>query len=361
MNTVPRTDWAALIDSTWGPSDLSKTERVQLFQNFWTTIDEEFACFQDLAVDWDALYAQYYPEVAGDTISKGRLNAIMNHMSIALQEAHTKAVDMDIYGTPLAPGVPILMSSAWSGVGHFGAALTPLPDKSALVYRAVPSHPLGLVPGDIILGYDGRPWSELYQELLEAELPIIGAWGSSDSTIEHSWLMSSGMNWHLFDTVDILKHGTGEISRLSTSSLDTASMYLEATEQLPVPGVPFPDLSSGEIVYSGLIGRHANRVCLRHCLGPVFGRGILRRNLRPDDKPCNRRSSLSIPGTTRAAACWSATPGSRFYSTAWWRRSTLPRAVAILTTTSRCAPAAIHRFITFPAIPRPITIGPSRS
>ena len=38
---------------------------------------------------------------------------------------------------------------------HFGASLAPLPDSSVFVYDAVSNHPLGLEPGDVIVGYDG--------------------------------------------------------------------------------------------------------------------------------------------------------------------------------------------------------------
>ncbi len=247
------TDWAAVIDSTWGPSDLTASERIQIFDDFWNAVDAEFACFQGLATDWDALYAEYYPEISTDPISKGRFAAIMMHLSAALKESHTRALDVDVMWTAADPGVPLLYPSAWGHVGHFGAALTPLPDDSLLVYNADPAHPLGLTPGDIVLGYGGRAWSELYPELVEAELPLKGMTGSCESSMKHAWLMAAGMNWHLFDTIDILRHETGTIERLSTTPLASASMQVQATEQLPVAGVPFPDISSMDTVYWGII------------------------------------------------------------------------------------------------------------
>jgi hypothetical protein len=155
--------------------------------------------------------------------------------------------------TAADPGVPLLYPSAWGHVGHFGGALTPLPDGSLLVYNAAPAHPLGLAPGDIVLGYDGRAWSELYPELVEAELPLKGMTGTCESSMEYAWLMAAGMNWHLFDTIDILRHGSGLIERLSTVPLASASMQVQATEQLPVAGVPFPDITSMDTVYWGVI------------------------------------------------------------------------------------------------------------
>jgi hypothetical protein len=177
----------------------------------------------------------------------------LNHLSLALEESHTRVLDLDVTWTSPAPGVPLLVPSGWGHVGHFGAALTPLPDGSLLVYNADPSHPLGLTPGDIVLGYDGRAWSELYPELAEAELPLKGMWGSCESSMKHAWLMAAGMNWHLFDTIDILRYETGTIEHLSTTPLDSASMQVQATEQLPITGVAFPDITSTDTVYWGII------------------------------------------------------------------------------------------------------------
>ena len=55
-------DWAALIDSTWGPSPWTQAQRTAIFDDFWDQIDTGNACFQDLSVDWDAIRAQYRAE-----------------------------------------------------------------------------------------------------------------------------------------------------------------------------------------------------------------------------------------------------------------------------------------------------------
>ena len=245
------TDWAALIDDTWGPAELDVTRRLLIFNRFWDAIDTEFACFQDLNVDWDAVKALYFDEIQGD-IRKGRFAAIMNHLARWLQESHTYVDDGSVNASAWDPGVPLMISGGWGFNGHFGAGVTPRLDENQLVYTAVPSHPLGLVGGDHILGYDGRPWAQLYRELLEAELPLTGWWwGSSPSSHEHSWLMSIGLNWHLFETIDVLKADGGVIQRLPTSVLDGQSMVIWGTEQLPVPGVPIP--TGGEVVTWGIL------------------------------------------------------------------------------------------------------------
>jgi hypothetical protein len=67
--------------------------------------------------------------------------------------------------------------------------------------------------------------------------------------------MSAGLNWHLFDTIDVVKHATGETVHLPVAPLASAPRVpLDCTEQLPIPGVPMPDyLGSGDTVSWGIV------------------------------------------------------------------------------------------------------------
>jgi hypothetical protein len=199
-------------------------------------------------------------------VSRGRFAAMLDHATRLLKEGHTMARDSTVYFTEPAPGVPLMFVGGWGANDHFGAALTPLPDSSLLVYKAAASHPLGLVPGDVVLGYGGNHWKELYPVLLEAELPLTGHWwGSSGSSYTHAWLMAAGLNWHLFDTIDVLKYATGDTLQLATNVLMGQNMSLFATEQMDIAGVPMPDLSSGELVSWGII--EGTQIGYIYCLG----------------------------------------------------------------------------------------------
>jgi hypothetical protein len=247
-------DWRRVIDSTWGPG-LPVDRKLAIFDTFWNTIDQEFACFNNLSVNWDSLRTVYRTEIE-DTVSRGRFASIMKQLALALRESHTNISDDSVINrTALLPGVPLWIVGAWWDVGHFGAGLTPLPDSSLLVYRVVDSHPVGLERGDVVLGYDRRPWAAILRELQEAQLPISrhGWWGSSSSSMTHSMLMAAGMNWHLFDTIDIAKYSTGDTVHLPTSLLVGQNMDLVATEQLDVPGVPMPDPSTVQAVSYGVV------------------------------------------------------------------------------------------------------------
>lgn len=258
-------DWKDAIDSTWGPG-LPTDVQAERFDLFWNTIDDKYACFQDLDVNWDSIRNLYLSEINDSAVSRGRFAAMMNHATRVLKEGHTMARDSTVYFAQPAPGIPLMFVGGWGVNDHFGAALTALPDSSLLVYKTVAVHPLGLVPGDIILGYDGIPWKELYMELLKAELPTSGYWwGSSQSSYTHSWLMAAGMNWHLFDTIDVVKYDTGDTLHLATSALVGQDMSLFATEQMDMPGVPMPDFSLNELVSWGII--EGTQIGYIYCLG----------------------------------------------------------------------------------------------
>ncbi len=244
--------WAELIDETWGEGR-STSEKLLYFDTFWYTIDRSFACFQDLDVDWDGLRNRYRLEIQSG-VSKGRFAAIMSRLSLALMEAHTAAHDWDVDRfTATAPGVPLLVVGGWGQTNHFGACMTPLADDSLLVYSALEDHPFDLDPGDIVLGYDGKPWAELYPELLDEGLPVTGFWGSNEEAYEHAWLMAAGANWHLFGAMDILRHSTGEIEQRPTSGMIDWWSQVWCTEQFPIPGVEMPDVAHGELFSWGLI------------------------------------------------------------------------------------------------------------
>ena len=112
-----------------------------------------------------------------------------------------------------------------------------------------------MVAGDIVLGYDGIPWRELYKELLTAQLPISlnWVWGSNDKSITHGILSSAGLNWHLFDTIDIVKYNTGDTLHLSTSLLNNQSGTVWGNEQLDVPGVEWPNIFEDDYVSWGIV------------------------------------------------------------------------------------------------------------
>lgn len=232
-------DWAAAIDSTWGPG-LPTNRKLAIFDAYWTAVDQRYAAFQGLDVDWPGLRNRYRPEIAAG-VSRGRFAAIMSHLALAQRETHTAAIDVGVGTSDPAVGEPVFVIRG-NPFSTFGACATALDDGSALIYDVAPGHPLALERGDRIVGYNGEPWPQLYRNLLAAELPVRGYWGASESAFRHTLVQSASANWHLFGMVDIHKHRTGTVERRSTAALDTTPRLRSnyCTEQLPVAGVPKP-------------------------------------------------------------------------------------------------------------------------
>lgn len=255
INKNQRTqDWRTLIDESWGPGE-STAIKLDAFDGFWDLIDKEFAAFQGIDVDWDALRSKYRTEIA-DSVSLGRFAAIMNHLSLALRESHTRAqTPLVNLQTALGRDIPLQYVGGWSNHAHFGACLTPQADSSLLVYKVNPNHPLQLEPGDRILGYDGGQWKTQYRALLAEELPLVGTWwGSSPSSYDHSFLASAGMNWHLFDTIDVIQYATGDTLHYSTASLENMErQVITCNDQLAMPGIRQPDVFEDEVVTWGVV------------------------------------------------------------------------------------------------------------
>ncbi|MCK5377965.1 MAG: hypothetical protein KAJ78_01125 [Acidobacteria bacterium] len=253
-NKIDPDRWADLVDAAWGQGPPT-IEKLQVFDEAWTELDERYGAFMNLEVDLAVLRDRYRLEILNG-VSQGRFAAILNYLSFAMKDAHTAIMHREVnWNTEPQPGVPLFIVSAWLGTWHFGASLTPLPDDTLLVIRVLPDHPLGLEVGDIVLGYEGVPWNELYRLLLEAELPIglTWVWGSTDEAMEHCLLMSAGLNWHLFETIDIVKYTTGETIHLPTAPLEGQFGEIIGNEQLPVPGVPMYDLFVGDAITWGIV------------------------------------------------------------------------------------------------------------
>jgi hypothetical protein len=233
-----KADWGHIIDSTWGPG-LPLAQKLALFDNYAANLSSSFDGFLSLGLNWDSLRTYYRSKIDSST-SRGKFAAIMARFAMSLRDRHTWAVDLIVTYSPLVPGVPVLVLSPYATAEHFGAVLTTLPDSSALVLRTVPNHPLGLTPGDIVLGYEGVPWKRLVKELLDAELPVFSDGGVGEFSAEtHAQIRNVGNNWHLFETIDILKHSTKDTLHLSINPLlSLPPDPMMGNEQLDITGIP---------------------------------------------------------------------------------------------------------------------------
>jgi len=253
-------EWRYIIDTTWGMGKTTE-EKLQIFDAFWNAIDQRYAGFRGIEDNWQQLKS--YRDTVAAGVSRGRFQGILNYLVCSLHDGHVYMCNNGIASKALNPGTPLFLSCSvsyplysWNLVDHFGAALTPLPDSTLLVYSAIENHPLGLVPGDVVLGYDGKLWKDLYKKLLEVQFPI-PFWfvmSGSERAGTYQLLQSAGMNWHLFDTVDIVKYESGDTIHLSTDLLSNPMPGTHVIDQMPIEGVPFPDGGTDEVSWGHING-----------------------------------------------------------------------------------------------------------
>ena len=242
--------WSQIVDDLWGAGDDLATKQ-SIFNTFADHVEKVNPLFGDMDLDWDSLRTTAFNQIEAST-SKGRFSAIMAHLAYALDDLHFRTWDLVLENTYPNYGVPVFYLNSFD-VDHSGISLTTLDDGSIVVVKAAPDHPLGLVAGDIILGYEGQPWSELTEELFNSGIPLGGWYGSTPESQNYVKMTNAGQNWHLFQTMDVVKHASGDTVQMSTS--DYPAYYFSPSmmnnPQLPVAGVPFPDFDPSH-PYSGV-------------------------------------------------------------------------------------------------------------
>ena len=229
-----KADWQWIIDSTWGPGE-SLSGKLTTFDIYQAFARAYNATFLWNPINWDSLAASLRSKI-NDSTSRGGFARIIKDLSMGMKDGHAYAYDNVLLNTPLNPGIPILADGS-GFINHFGAGLTPLADSSLLVYKVVPNHPLDLVPGDIILGYEGVPWSQIVRELVEGNVPHTLWVGATQSAYDRTFLWAAGESWHLFDTIDVVKYSTGLTEHLPLDPMVNLVTpdYIINNEQMPIP------------------------------------------------------------------------------------------------------------------------------
>jgi len=245
-----RDSWQQIIDEVWGPGDPLETKQ-SIFNMYADRLEALYPLFEGSGLDWDSLRVATYESIT-DSTSKGAFSAIMAHFAYSFRELHTRMWDLQLENTIPLPGVPIYFLNAFD-VRHFGASLTTQDDGSIVVVDVVQPHPLELEPGDIILGFEGIAWEILTEELFYSGIPLGGWYGSTDESIHYMKMTNAGMNWHLFNSIDVVKFSSGDTLNLSLDVMATyyAPELIINTPQLPIAGVPEPNVNPSD-THSGV-------------------------------------------------------------------------------------------------------------
>jgi len=232
---------AGLLDEFWGEAPDTDT-RIALFDDLWQELADNYAAFGAAPVDWDEIRDRYRPEIR-KARGYGRFFALLSRMIAELRDAHTRVISSEICGNlrdiPMYEKRPPVFVK-WDYKNALGVCITPLDDNSLLVYKAEPDNPAGLKPGDILLGYDGKTWSENIEWIDERELPLCGLQGTTDLTEHYRKMYWIVANAHLFGELDFMRHGSAEKESISTESLISYSTDILCTDQIGIDSVDFP-------------------------------------------------------------------------------------------------------------------------
>ena len=240
-------NWDQIIDTTWGPGQQLST-KLNIFDTYTSTLTAKFIGFHTLGINeiqWDSIVSGYRSKI-DESSSRGAFAALMGKLAYDLCDEHTYAYDTYVLKSPLNPGIPILVLGGYAN--HFGAVTTTLDDSTSVVLRTIDDHPFGLQPGDIILGYEGVAWKTLVDELLASGVPVSARGKAKGIPKRHVELWSAGTNWHLFDTIDIIKYSTKDTVHLPVYPLlnlphttgdpwHGGKNLMWNNEQIAVPGV----------------------------------------------------------------------------------------------------------------------------
>ena len=243
--------WRELIDSIW-TNDLELNIQLQIFDHFWDTVNTAYPCFINLdPIDWDSLAYSMREEIEAG-VSKGRFLGMMCNLVYLLNDSHVNLYDRSVLYTSLYPGLPFI-----SGLSEFifPACLTSMEDSTVLVYYAEPDNVFNLEEGDIILGYNNIPLSELVRQVVDKQLPTSTGYGSTNSARYHNLLSSVASSWNLYDTINILKYD-GRIENYPADLMVGQSYFNKCFNIVPPEGVELPDylkISSGNNIVSTVL------------------------------------------------------------------------------------------------------------
>lgn len=231
-------DFVSRVDTYWGDAP-DETTRLAIFDDMWGQLAREYACFDTLEIDWDAVRDKYRPQIKSSQ-SYGRFYQLLSEMIGLLHDSHTVVRSEKISASPLGERPPFfVLADKYSPIG---ACVTELDDGTLVVYRTEDDNPARLTPGDEILGYDGKHWADLVEEIASWKLPLIGGYGSAKRAERLQWSQSVLANVHLFRELDVLRLETGEIESIPTDALLNTVSRLACTDQLTIDGIETPFL-----------------------------------------------------------------------------------------------------------------------
>jgi len=242
------------VETFWGEAPDEPT-RLEIFDTMWTGLAHYYAAFDSTPLDWDLARDVYRPQIA-EAESQGRFYAILSEIFFALRDGHSVLTSERFYGAqpdpywpadlPLVDRPPVFWFE--DRISASGACVTPLSDGTLLVYRVAEGNPAGLLPGDVVLGYDGETWADLLTPILHCRFPLIGRPASTQKGQHHKLLGAAVNNPHLFEELDVWRRDTEASESIPTDALLDYQADLICNDQVGVACVD-PPCSSWDVCY----------------------------------------------------------------------------------------------------------------
>jgi len=223
-------------DEFWGEAPDVDT-RLEVFDTLWEELAEGYGAFVTSDVDWDAVYDDKRPLIE-EAESQGHYVQILASLFDDLQDGHSYMRSAAVCSTPLTERPPVFWQTHYDSV--IGACATPLDDGSLLVYRVLPDNPAGVAPGDRILGYDGRDWADLLQEIQTWEIPSCASHAATDEGQRLLRLATAVNNPHLFSALDVQLASDDSVVAIDTEDLLSYAPRILCNDQIGEPSIGLP-------------------------------------------------------------------------------------------------------------------------
>lgn len=200
----------------WGGLPGTEDELLTVFVDISNFITSNFSGFNGLDLDWIGFTDEYYSKMEY-AMNYGEFAYIMTKMGFVLQEGHTQIIPSRLMGDEglnfMLDNAPVLVTQPFTRIG---ACYTVTQDEELVISKLIEEYdsPYNFKKGDEIVGFNGVPWQDWVDRLIDAGIPIYASPGANEDTIRYNLLKSGMANINLFETVNIKRWETGKIETM---------------------------------------------------------------------------------------------------------------------------------------------------
>jgi C-terminal processing protease CtpA/Prc len=253
-------------DIFWGDLPGKEDELKLVFTQIENFISNNFSGFRGLSIDWDDYTEESYEKLEY-VDNYGDFADIMTKMGYILQEGHTQIVPSRMLGFKktknfMLDKAPVVVTVPFSRIG---ACYTVTEDDKLVVSKLFGNYqsPYKLKKGDEIVGFNGVPWQEWIDYLLESEVPVYSSPGANQETIRYNLLKSGMANVNLFEKINILRHNTGEVETMDIVYIKPSDNLAYCTDLTQAEGLS--DWRNNIFTHGKLKDTNIGYMYLREC------------------------------------------------------------------------------------------------